>query len=189
VTLLPIQVLGSSILRVETTPVVEITDELQRLIDDMFETMHAAMGIGLAAPQVGRSERLTVIEVDGERLVAINPEIVEESGSDRAEEGCLSIPDIYAEVDRSTRVVVEATDRDGKPFTVEAEGLLARCLQHEIDHLHGKLFIDYLSFLKKRAVMARWELQKAKFPDLLRVLTPEVIQRLRDDHDHPDERL
>jgi peptide deformylase len=189
VTLLPIQVLGSSILRVETTPVVDFSDDLQRLIDDMFETMHAAQGIGLAAPQVGRSERLAVIEVDGERIVAINPEIVEESGSDRAEEGCLSIPDIYGEVERSTRVVVEATDREGKPFTVEADGLLARCLQHEIDHLHGKLFIDYLSFLKKRAVMARWELQKAKYPDLLRVLTPEVIQRLREDHDHPDERL
>lgn len=188
-TLLPIQVLGAPILRVETTPVAEITDELQRLIDDMFETMHAAQGIGLAAPQVGRTERLAVIEVDGERLVAINPEIVEESGTDRAEEGCLSIPDIYGEVDRSTRVVVEATGRDGARFSVEAEGLLARCLQHEIDHLHGKLFIDYLSFLKKRAVMARWELQKAKYPDLLRVLTPEVIRSLREERDHPDERL
>jgi len=189
VTVLPIQVLGSSILRVETTPVAEITDELQQLIDHMFETMHAAQGIGLAAPQVGRSERLTVIEIEGERIVAINPEIVEESGTDRAEEGCLSIPDIYAEVDRSARVVVEATDREGQRFEIEADGLMARCLQHEIDHLHGKLFIDYLSFLKKRATMARWELQKSKYPDLLRILTPEVIQRLRDDHDHPDERL
>lgn len=188
-TLLPIQVLGASILRVETTPVAEITDELQQLIDNMFETMHAAQGIGLAAPQVGRSERLTVIEIQGERIVAINPEIIEESGSDRDEEGCLSIPDIYGEVDRSARVVVEATDREGKRFSIEADGLLARCLQHEIDHLHGKLFIDYLSFLKKRATMARWELQKSKYPDLLRILTPEVIQRLRDDNDHPDERL
>ncbi|MEP7381043.1 MAG: peptide deformylase [Gemmatimonadota bacterium] len=188
-TILPIQVLGSSILRVETTPVAEITDELQQLIDDMYETMHAAQGIGLAAPQVGRNERLTVIEVDGERIVAINPEIVEESGSDRAEEGCLSIPEIYGDVERSARVVVEATDRDGNQFSVEADGLLGRCLQHEIDHLHGKLFIDYLSFLKKRAAMARWELQKAKFPDLLRVLTPDVILRLREEHDHPDERL
>jgi peptide deformylase len=189
VTLLPIHVLGASILRVETTPVAEITDELQQLIDDMYETMHAAQGIGLAAPQVGRSERLTVIEVDGERVVAINPQIVEESGSDRAEEGCLSIPEIYGEVDRSARVIVEATDRDGKRFSIEADGLLGRCLQHEIDHLHGKLFIDYLSFLKKRAAMARWELQKAKYPDLLRILTPDVIQRLREEHDHPDERL
>ena len=188
-TLLPIHVLGASILRVETTPVAEITDELQQLIDDMYETMHAAQGIGLAAPQVGRSERLTVIEVDGQRVVAINPEIVEERGSDRAEEGCLSIPEVYGEVDRSARVVVEATGRDGKRFSIEADGLLGRCLQHEIDHLHGKLFIDYLSFLKKRAAMARWELQKAKYPDLLRILTPDVIQRLREEHDHPDERL
>lgn len=188
-TLLPIHVLGSPILRVETTPVAEITDELQQLIDDMFETMHAAQGIGLAAPQVGRSERLTVIEIDGERVVAINPEIVEESGRDRAEEGCLSIPEIYADVDRSARVVVEATDREGARFSIEADGLMARCLQHEIDHLHGKLFIDYLSFLKKRATMARWELEKSKYPDLLRLLTPDVIQRLREERDHPDERL
>ena len=167
----------------------EITDELQQLIDKMFETMHAAQGIGLAAPQVGRSERLTVIEIEGERIVAINPEVVERSGSERAEEGCLSIPDIYAEVDRPARVVVEATDRQGERFSIEADGLMARCLQHEIDHLHGKLFLDYLSFLKKRAIMARWELQKSKYPDLLRILTPEVIQRLREDHDHPDERL
>lgn len=187
--LLPIQVLGSSILRVETTPVAEITDELQRLIDDMFETMHAAQGIGLAAPQVGRSERLAVVEIEGERLVLINPEIVEEGGSDKAEEGCLSIPEIYGDVERSARVAVRATDREGKAYEVQADGLMARCLQHEIDHLHGKLFIDYMSFLKKRAVMARWELQKPKYPELVRVLTPEVVQRLRDEHDHTDERL
>lgn len=187
--LLPIQVLGSSILRVETTPVTEITDELQRLIDDMFETMHAAQGIGLAAPQVGRSERLAVIEIEGERLVLINPEIIDESGGDKAEEGCLSIPDIYGDVERSERVTVHATDRDGKAFEIEADGLMARCLQHEIDHLHGKLFIDYMSFLKKRAVMARWEVQKPKYPGLLRILTPDVVQHLSEQHDHPDERL
>ena len=188
-TLLPIQVLGSSILRVETTPVAEITEEVQRLIDDMFETMHAAQGIGLAAPQVGRSERLAVIEIEGEQLVIINPEIVDESGSERAEEGCLSIPELYGEVERSARVVVHATDRAGKEFEIEADGLLARCLQHEIDHLHGKLFLDYLSFLKKRAAMAKWELQKSKYPDLVRILTPEVVRRLREEHDHDDERL
>ncbi len=187
--LLPIQVLGSSILRVETTPVAEITDELQRLIDDMFETMRAAQGIGLAAPQVGRSERLAVVEIEGERLVLINPEIVDESGRDKAEEGCLSIPDIYGDVERSSRVVVHATDREGKAFEIEADGLMARCLQHEIDHLHGKLFIDYMSFLKKRATMAKWELQKSKYPDLLRILTPDVVRDLSEQHDHPDERL
>ncbi|HNV75307.1 MAG: peptide deformylase [Gemmatimonadetes bacterium] len=187
--LLKIQVLGSSILRVETTPVAEITDELQLLIDDMFETMHAAQGIGLAAPQVGRSERLAVIEIEGEQYVIINPEIVEESGSAKDEEGCLSIPEIYGEVERSTQVVVHAMDRHGKHFEIAADGLLARCLQHEIDHLHGKLFIDYLSFLKRRAAIAKWELQKSKYPDLVRELTPDVVKRLREDHEHDDERL
>ena len=119
--LLKIQVLGSSILRVETTPVAEITDELQLLIDDMFETMHAAQGIGLAAPQVGRSERLAVIEIEGEQYVIINPEIVEESGSAKDEEGCLSIPEIYGEVERSTQVVVHAMDRHGKHFEMAAD--------------------------------------------------------------------
>jgi len=189
VSLLPIHVLGSSILRAETEPVGEIGDELQRLIDDMFETMRAAQGIGLAAPQVGRTERLAVIEIEGQPLVIINPEIVGESGSEKSEEGCLSIPDIYGDVERSARVVVHATDREGLDFELEAEGLLARCLQHEIDHLHGKLFLDYLSFLKKRAAMAKWELQKSKYPDLLRHLTPEVVARLREEHDSSDERL
>lgn len=187
--LLPIQVLGTSILRVETTPVAEITDELQLLIDNMFETMHAAQGIGLAAPQVGRSERLAVIEIEGEKFVLINPEIVEENGSDKAEEGCLSIPEIYGEVERSSTVVVHAMDREGKHYEIAADGLLARCLQHEIDHLHGKLFIDYLSFLKRRAALAKWELQKSKYPDGIRVLTPEVVKQLREDHAHDDERL
>jgi peptide deformylase len=189
VSLLPIHVLGSAILRTETTPVAEITDELQRLIDDMFETMHAAQGIGLAAPQVGRSERLAIVEIEGERLVLINPAIVSESGSEKGEEGCLSIPDVYGDVERSARVTVHALDRNGKAFEIDADGLMARCLQHEIDHLHGKLFIDHLSFLKKRGAMARWEVQKGKYPELLRILTPELVRELRAAHDHPDERL
>jgi peptide deformylase len=169
--------------------VAEITDELQRLIDDMFETMHAAQGIGLAAPQVGRSERLAIVEIEGERLVLINPAIVSESGSEKGEEGCLSIPDVYGDVERSARVTVHALDRNGKAFEIDADGLMARCLQHEIDHLHGKLFIDHLSFLKKRGAMARWEVQKGKYPELLRILTPELVRELRAAHDHPDERL
>lgn len=187
--LLPIHVLGSPILRTETTPVAEVTDELRQLIDDMFETMHAAQGIGLAAPQVGRSERLAVIEIEGQKLVLVNPEIVSESGTDKGEEGCLSIPDVYGDVERAARVTVHALDRDGKAFEIEADGLMARCLQHEIDHLHGKLFLDHLSFLKKRSAMARWELQKGKYPDLLRILTPEVVRELHGARDHPDERL
>ena len=188
--LLPIQVLGSSILRVDTTPVVEITDELQLLIDNMFYTMHAAQGVGLAAPQVGRSERLAVIEVEKQPLVLINPEIIDEEGSERAEEGCLSIPEIYGDVQRSARVRVRALDRHGQTFEVEGTDLLSRCLQHEIDHLHGKLFIVYFSVLKKRSAMAKWEMQKSKYPSLLRLLSPDDVRRLREEHDdHPDERM
>lgn len=188
--ILPIYVLGAPVLRAVTTPVTEITDELRKLVDDMFETMYAAQGIGLAAPQVGRSERLAVVDVAGARYALINPEIVEESGSERAEEGCLSIPEIYGDVDRSARVKIRATGVDGAEFEVEASELLARCFQHEIDHLHGKLFIDYFSFLKKRAANAKWETQRAKYPNQLRILTAEDISRLKAEHDdHPDERL
>jgi peptide deformylase len=168
--LLDIHVLGSPILRKETAPVNKVDDALQRLIDDMFETMYAARGIGLAAPQIGRTERLTVVDVDRERpLVLINPEIlVADGGMAKAEEGCLSIPEVYGDVERPAHVIVRALDRDGEPFEVEATELLARCLQHEIDHLHGKLFIDYLSVLKKKAALATWDELKGGYPDLIR---------------------
>ena len=166
-----IHVLGSPVLRTETTPVAGVTDDLRRLVDDMFETMHAAQGIGLAAPQVGRLERVAVVQVDEDMLVLVNPEIVNPVGKERAEEGCLSIPDIYGDVERAARVTVRALDLEGKPFEREASGLLARALQHEIDHLHGKLFIDYLSFLKRRGALARWEELKSQYPDLRRTLT------------------
>ena len=107
------------------------------------------------APQVGRSERLAVIEIEGEKFVLINPEIVEEEGSDKAEEGCLSIPEIYGEVERSTKVVVHAMDRDGQHYEIAADGLLARCLQHEIDHLDGVLFVDHLSALRRNMIMRK----------------------------------
>ena len=172
--LLEIHVLGSPVLREETKPVTEITDDLRQLVEDMFETMRAAQGIGLAAPQVGRLERVAIVDVDNEPIVLINPEIISESGSERAEEGCLSIPDIYGDVDRAARVTVRATDLEGKTFEREASELLARAFQHEIDHLHGKLFIDYLSFLKRRGVMARWEDLKEKYPSQRRILTASV---------------
>jgi peptide deformylase len=173
--LLDIHVLGSPILRKETAPVQKVDDSLHRLIDDMFETMYAARGIGLAAPQVGRTEQLTVIDVDRERpLVLINPEIlVADGGVAKAEEGCLSIPEIFGEVERPAHVIVRALDRNGAPFEVEATELLARCLQHEIDHLHGKLFIDYLSILKKKAALAAWDEIKGTYPDLKRTVRPE----------------
>ena len=173
--LLEIHVLGSPILRQETQPVERMTDDLRRLTDDMFETMYAAKGIGLAAPQVGRSERLAVIDIENNPIVIVNPEIIVRDGSARGEEGCLSIPEVFGDVDRALRVTVRALDRDGEPFELEATDLLARCLQHEIDHLHGKLFLDYLSFLKRRSALAKWESMKKDFPQNIRELPPGEI--------------
>ncbi len=184
--LLPIRVLGDPILREETKPVDAFTPELQQLIDDMFETMHAAHGVGLAAPQVGRTERLTVMEVNGERFVLINPEIVEREGTLKWEEGCLSIPELYGDVNRSARVVVEALDRNGTPVTLEGTELMGVCLQHEIDHLHGKLFIDHLSLLKRRKLLDEWEEEKKNYPGNMRI----VVQGEADeDETHDDEKL
>lgn len=169
--LLDIHVLGSPILRQETERVDQITAELRRLVDDMFETMEKAKGVGLAAPQVGRRERLCVVDADDTRLVVINPEIIHhEGGIVRGEEGCLSIPEIYADVDRHARVTVRAQDIDGNWYEVEGANLLGRCLQHEIDHLHGKLFTDRLSLLKRRAAMKQWDQEKLQYPKNLRVL-------------------
>ena len=180
---LPIRVLGDPVLRIETTPVDVVTDDVRKLIDDMFDTMHAANGIGLAAPQVGRSERVAVVDVDKARYALVNPEIVAADGKkEKTEEGCLSIPDIYGDVERPTRVVVSALDRDGKPIEVEATGLLGRCFQHEIDHLHGKLFIDHLSFLKRRSALAKWEDEKDQYPGFIRILKAGGSE-------HPDEEL
>lgn len=186
--LLEIHVLGSPVLRAETTPVATVTDDLRRLIDDMFDTMHAAQGIGLAAPQVGRTERVAVVDVEKNPLVLINPEVTLEEGTDRAEEGCLSIPDIFGDITRAQRVVVRALDREGGAFEVDANGLLARALQHEIDHLHGKLFIDYLSFLRRRSALAKWETLRDRYTTLRRKLAP-LGQPTPDDAAHEGEPL
>jgi peptide deformylase len=186
VSILEIRVLGDPILREETKPVAEITDELRALARNMFDTMDLAHGIGLAAPQVGRTERMAVIGVEDQRFVVINPEIVDADGKTaKAEEGCLSIPDVYGDVERPARVRVRALDLDGKTFEVEAGELLARCLQHEIDHLHGKLFIDYLSVLKRRTALAKWGREKQKYPGFIRKLETDPTRT----HEHPDEEL
>ena len=157
-------------MRQETERISTITPELRRLIENMFETMHAAKGVGLAAPQIGRRERLAVVEADDVRLVVINPEIIVQEGSAKGEEGCLSIPEIYADVTRFARVTVRAQDIDGNIYEIEAANLLGRCLQHEIDHLHGKLFTDRLSLLKKRAALREWDEEKINYPKFVRVL-------------------
>ncbi|CAN5147543.1 peptide deformylase [soil metagenome] len=170
--LLDIRVLGDPVLRRETEPVSDITDELRELVADMFTTMQAAEGIGLAAPQVGRSERVAVVDVEGTTLTLINPEIIVSAGAGKAEEGCLSIPEIYGEVTRPETIVVRATDLQGNPFELESGELVARCILHEIDHLHGKLFIDYLGLFKRRSALAEWERQKVKYPGLIRKIIP-----------------
>jgi peptide deformylase len=168
VKILDIRVLGDPVLRKETTPVTVITDDLRTLISEMFDTMYAAEGIGLAAPQVGRSERVAVVDVEGAKYALINPEVIDSTGSAKAEEGCLSIPDIYGDVTRAANVVVRAMNEQGETYEVAAGELLARCMQHEIDHLDGKLFIDYLSVLKRRSAMSQWEKCKSDYPGFIR---------------------
>lgn len=182
---LDIRVLGDPILRERTAVLANITPQLQQfqqlqqlqplpqlqqLAADMLETMYAAEGIGLAAPQVGRSERVFVADVDDHAYVMVNPEILEREGTERAEEGCLSIPEIFGDVDRASRVVVRALDVNGEQFQVEATGLLARCIQHELDHLDGKLFIDYLSLIKRKFLARRWEKEATNYPGFIRKL-------------------
>lgn len=139
-------------------PVKAVDARIRKLIDDMAETMYAAPGIGLAATQVNVHERVVVIDISethDELRVFINPEIVAQSGREESEEGCLSVPGIFDKVERAERVTVRALDRDGKPFEIEAEGLLAVCIQHELDHLMGKVFVDYLSNLKRNRIKAK----------------------------------
>jgi len=142
------------VLRAKAKPVGEITPELQKLIDDMVETMYAAPGVGLAAPQVGVSLRLAVIDVSSREeslplIVLINPVFTLKEGEFVEEEGCLSVSDFNADISRYEKVCVRATDRDGKAYELEAEGLLAKALQHEIDHLDGLLILDHVSPLKR----------------------------------------
>ncbi len=142
-------------LRIVAEPVKEVNAEIQRIVDDMFDTMYAEEGIGLAATQVDIHKRIIVIDVsenrDG-RLVLINPELLEKSGETGIEEGCLSVPEYRALVPRAEWVHIRALNRHGETIEIETEGLLAICMQHEMDHLQGKLFVDYLSPLKRQRV-------------------------------------
>ncbi|MFP5357550.1 MAG: peptide deformylase [Gammaproteobacteria bacterium] len=154
-------------LRIKAQPVTQFDDRLQRLIDDLFETMYAAPGVGLAATQVGVARRVAVLDCAGDRaapepLVIINPEILEPREPQMMEEGCLSVPGAAEKVDRYNRLRLRALDRQGQPFELEAEGLLAQAVQHEIDHLDGKLYIDKLSSLKRERLLKK--LHKAGKP-------------------------
>ena len=150
-------------LRTKAQPVTVFDAALKQLAADMLETMYAAPGIGLAATQVNVHKQLLVLDVSeakSQPMTLINPRIVEREGSQTYQEGCLSVPGIYADVERADRVRVEAQDVDGKPFTIDADGLLAVCIQHEMDHLAGKLFVDYLSPLKRELVRKKLEKQR-----------------------------
>ena len=147
-------------LRTVALPVEEVNEEIKTLVDDMFDTMKDEKGIGLAATQINVHKRVVVIDVSEEQdepRVFINPEITKMEGSTISEEGCLSVPNNYAKVDRAEKVTVKALDKDGNPFELEAEGLLAVCIQHELDHLKGKLFVDYLSVLKRDRIKKKLE--------------------------------
>jgi peptide deformylase len=150
-------------LRTKAQPVAVVDDALRRLADDLLETMYAAKGVGLAASQVDVHKRLLVLDVSDthdQPLILINPEILSAEGRAPGEEGCLSLPGIYDKLERATRIRVRALDRNGQPFELDAEGMLAVCIQHEMDHLEGKLFVDYLSELKRQLIRRR--LQKER---------------------------
>lgn len=150
-------------LRTRAKPVTEVDDTIRQLVDDMFETMYEAPGIGLAATQVNVHQRVIVVDVSHEKdqpLCLINPEIIAKDGVEQHEEGCLSVPGIYETVERAEHIKVKALDKDGQPFELETGDLLAVCIQHEIDHLDGKLFVDYLSSLKRNRIRKKLEKQK-----------------------------
>jgi len=144
-------------------PVVRVDDKIRRLIKDMAETMYAAPGIGLAATQVDVHQRIIVIDISETRdqlQVLINPEIISAEGEEECEEGCLSVPGIYEKVTRAAKIVVSALDETGHPTTIEADGLLAVCIQHEMDHLIGRVFVERLSRLKQQRIIARLNKQQ-----------------------------
>jgi peptide deformylase len=150
-------------LRTIAKPVTEVTDDIRRIVDDMFDTMYEAPGIGLAASQVNVHQRIVTMDLSedkSEPLVFINPEVTVLDGElESMQEGCLSVPGFYEDVTRIEHCLVKALDRDGKPFELEARGLLAVCIQHELDHLEGKLMVDYLSPLKRNRIKSKLEKQ------------------------------
>jgi len=150
-------------LRQQAKPVEQVDDDIRRFVDDMFETMYAAPGIGLAAVQVNVPKRVVVIDVSedkNEPVCLINPEILEASGTEETDEGCLSVPGFFETVARAERVRVRALDRNGEPFELDVDGLLAVCIQHEIDHLDGRLFVDHISSLKRQRIRRKLEKER-----------------------------
>jgi peptide deformylase len=182
VTVRTLHLLGSPVLRERADRVARVDDAVRRLVDDLFDTMRAAKGVGLAANQIGVARRVAVVDVgedDPPALVLINPAIRERGDdTETAEEGCLSIPDIFGDVERPARIVVEALDRDGHAYRVEAHGYKARAIQHEIDHLDGILFLDHLSAVKRALLVAKWKKARKGKRGYLKEVTPEPAGEL-----------
>ena len=173
----PIHLLGSPVLRERAQEVGQIDDDTRALIKDLVDTMHADKGIGLAANQIGVTKRVAIVEVGEEPpVVLIDPVIVNGSGKIRGEEGCLSIPDIFADVDRAASIVVETTTVDGTRTQIEATELLSRAIQHEIDHLDGILFLDRLSPLKRRLLLRKWQKLRKGETGHLKHVTPAAVE-------------
>ena len=177
-----LHLLGSPVLRQRADPVPGVDDAVRQLIDDLFETMYAAKGVGLAANQVGIAQRVAVVDTGGdtpEPLVLVNPAIVHRGEeTETAEEGCLSIPEIFGDVERPVSIIVEATDRSGAPFRLEASGYQARAIQHEIDHLDGVLFLDHLSAVKRGLLLAKWKRLRKGETGYIKEVTPEPAGEL-----------
>jgi peptide deformylase len=172
----PLHLLGSPVLRQRSPEVGAVDEGVRRLIDDLFETMDAARGVGLAANQIGVASRVAVIDAEGNRFAMVNPVIVEAEGQATAEEGCLSIPEIYGDVTRAERVVLEALDREGTAFRLETAGLTARAIQHELDHLDGILFLDHLSLMRRQMLLAKWRREHKDDTSFLKEVQPATTR-------------
>ena len=174
--LLPLHLLGLPVLRERSADVAQVDDRVRAFIANLFETMDAEQGAGLPANQVGVAERIAVVDANGDRFAMVNPRIVESTGAQTGEEGCLSIPDVFADVTRAERVVIEALDEQGQPYRREATGLAARAIQHEIDHLDGVLFIDRLGPIRRKMILARWK-KEHKDGQYIKTVEPKAGSR------------
>ncbi|MDH5643210.1 MAG: peptide deformylase [Gemmatimonadota bacterium] len=169
----PLHLLSSPVLRERAQEVEDIDAEIRTLVDDLYDTMYAAEGIGLAANQIGIAKRVAVVDIgEGNRILLLNPVIVSKDGKEKAEEGCLSIPDIFGEVERAVNIVLETMDLDGKRHTLNLSDLEARAVQHEIDHLDGILFLDHLSPLRRRMLLKKWKKSRKGETGYLKEVTP-----------------
>jgi peptide deformylase len=177
VSLRTLHLLGSPILRERSSEVAEVNDQTRKLVEDLFDTMRAENGIGLAANQVGVTQRVAVVDTgEGDAIVLINPVILERHGKDRAEEGCLSIPDLYGDVNRAERIVLETTTPEGDRVRLEVSALPSRAVQHEIDHLDGILFLDHLSPLKRRMLVKKWKKSRKGQNGYLKEVSPASVE-------------